>query len=286
MKISEIVGVGRLRFVPWALVAALVAAAPAAAQTISSGLPDSVGDVAADEADDDNWRFSVGLGAAIVPDYEGSDHYEFVPLPMFTARKKPYNVTVFGPKLSANVLPSEHWRLGPVIQFHRKRGNVHSGRVDAMKNIDPAASLGLQGGYDTPMAQGILSLEVEWVHDITDTYDGWLLTPQINWGRRFDRWNLITSSSFTVASNGYMDTYFGVSASDSARSGLPQYNPSTSLKDVQFAAALSYDITEDFDLGFLGVYKKLVWDANNDSPVVDVGSTNQLIGSIFLTYSF
>ncbi len=49
--------------------------------------------------------------------------------------------------------------------------------------------------------------------------------------------------------------------------------------------ALAYDMTERWDLGVIGSWKRLLDDAE-DSPVTKVGDENQFIAGLFVTYAW
>jgi outer membrane scaffolding protein for murein synthesis (MipA/OmpV family) len=87
--------------------------------------------------------WTVGVGAAAAPDYEGSNDYEAVPLWNLRAgdlyHPKTY-VQVLGPKLTSNFLPSDNWRLGLSGQFVPERDDVEDDKVDKLKSTDSVFS--------------------------------------------------------------------------------------------------------------------------------------------------
>ena len=88
------------------------------------------------------------------------------------------------------------------------------------------------------------------------------------------------------ASDDYMESYFDVDASDSARSGLPRYSASSGIKDIGLAVTSHYRFNQSW--GLLGnlSYTRMLSDAE-DSPLVDdVGDKNQFVGVLAVTYSF
>ena len=103
----------------------MLLAAPAVAQglTFDTEVPDTLGHVSG-EAPPDRWRYTVGLGVAVVPDYEGSDDYEPAPLPVARIQKGHRYGQLFGLKLSSNLLEHPNFRAGPVVNFRQKRDNV------------------------------------------------------------------------------------------------------------------------------------------------------------------
>ncbi len=260
---------------------------PAAAQGIGivAGASDSLGEVSGEPSD--RWSYTVGLGAVAVPDYEGSDDYEAAPLPVARIQKGHRYGQLFGLKLTSNLVSHSNFRLGPVVNYRVERDDVDNNAVDAMSDVDAALELGAQVGYDFQLDGGRIGVEVEWVHDVADGHEGWLLTPEIRYRRPFgDRWGFILAGSTTYASDDYMKTYFSVTSGDSARSGLPVFSASDGFKDVGVNVALAYDISERWDLVIIGGWKRLLNDAK-DSPVTNnVGDENQFIGGLYVSYSW
>ena len=98
------------------LVASLcVAAVPLllAPETLAQGVAPPV-----DEAPE-NWKWTVGLGVGVAPDYEGSEDYDPVPIPLARAEKGHRNVELLGLQVSSNLIDHPNWRLGPSFKIGR-----------------------------------------------------------------------------------------------------------------------------------------------------------------------
>ena len=263
--------------------AAFLFTRPANAQfQIDADAPDVVGD----QGPSDNWRYTLGLGAAAVPDYQGSEDYRAAPLPIARAQKGFQYGQLFGSKVTSNLVPHPNFRAGLVASYISKRDDVDNNQVDNLKTVDQALMLGGLVGYDLDLNGGTLGFEVEWTHDVIDGNDGWLLQPEIKYRRKLaEDWRLNVSTTLTYASEDYMESYFSITPADSARSGLPTYNASDGFKDVGMNLALTYSFTDHWGVGGLVGYKRLLNDAE-DSPVTKVGDENQYIAGLFLTYSW
>jgi MipA family protein len=264
---------------------------------LSSGValaqPASTGDADIDPVDTQTaqgLRFTLGAGAGVAPDYEGSDDYELVPLWNLRVANLYHPQTfiqVFGPRLRSNFLPSDHWRLGLAGQFIKERDNVENDQVDDLEKVDPSVMLGAVGGYDFfADPQQDLVLEVEGRQDVAND-NGFLITARGTYGGQLgQRWRLNASVGSTWASDDYMSSYFGIDGADAARSGLPEYSADEGFKDVSVGAALTYRLFERWSISALGSYTRLIDDAA-DSPVVDdVGDENQFFGGALVNYRF
>ena len=90
----------------------------------------------------------------------------------------------------------------------------------------------------------------------------------------------------TYATEDYMEEFFGVDAGGSAASGLDTYDPDASFKDIGLDAALTWKFSQSWSVAGLARYVRLIGDADEDSPVVDVGNENQFIGGLLVGFSF
>jgi outer membrane protein len=235
-------------------------------------------------------NFTLGAGAGVAPDYEGSDDYEAVPLWNLRAGNLYHPETyvqLIGPRLWSNFLPHDHWRLGLAGQFIKERDDVENDRVDDLEDVDASVMLGVLAGYDflaTP--QRDLVLEVEGRQDVAND-NGFLGTIRGRYGSLFaGRWRFDALVSTTWASEDYMSAYFGIDAADAASSGLDQFSADEGFKDLSFAGSLTYRLFERWSVTALANYTRLIDDAE-DSPVVDdAGDENQFFAGALINYRF
>jgi outer membrane protein len=89
----------------------------------------------------------------------------------------------------------------------------------------------------------------------------------------------------TFAGEDYMDTYFGVTPAQAARSGLPAYQADAGLKSVGVEGKLRYEFATDWAVTAKGGYFRLVGDAA-DSPIVELGDRNQFSAGLALSRRF
>lgn len=234
------------------------------------------------------WEFRIGAGALFVPEYEGSDEYKVAPAPLLMIN---YRDIVFlrGPTLGANAFtwrgqrPGDKLQVGPLLRYQFGRDEDDSDDLRGMGDIDGAVEI---GGFIT-YSIGPFSTGLTVFRDVSDAHDG--LTAKVSAGHRLPlapKWMLRSEISATWADENYTKTYFGVTAAQSARSGLRQYQPDGGLKDAGITLDLDYKLTDNWGIsGRLG-YKRLLGDAA-DSPLVDDrGAANQFSTGLFLSYRF
>jgi len=235
----------------------------------------------------------LNLGAAVVPDYEGSKDY--MPAPMI-AGKLGYNefyVEARGPKLRANVMPAVlpfGFEFGPALAYRFGRDDVENDRVDALRDIDSTLAAGafakiftnnlLQPGDE-------LGFEVESLTGVGAHRDGTTVSfgPSYSFSP-LEKVRLGFKASATYASDRYNETYFGIDTANALRSGFSTYDAKGGIKDVGLSVNATYLWTEHWSItGMVGV-TQLVGDAA-DSPIVDdAGSATQGIAVLGLGYRF
>ncbi|MDA9761801.1 MipA/OmpV family protein [Desulfobacterales bacterium] len=227
---------------------------------------------------------SVGGGIGFAPDYEGSEDYKAVPVPVADVKfDNGMFMKLVGLNFRANLLPNSMWQLGPVYNYRGPREDVKNNAVDDMKDVDGTSELGVFGGL---MYQKWFA-SVELLSDMGDSHDGWYskLKGGYNWVID-ESWALSIGASATYADDDYMQTYFGVSAKDSRRSGLDRYEADAGIKDIGINLGANWVINQNWSARGVVSYTQLLGDASDDSPVVDEGSEEQFFTAVMAVYSF
>ena len=264
-------------------------AMPAAAQQVAPTLDVPAGNVGLD-SDRTGPVFTIGLGAAFAPDYEGSDDYQPVPLWNLRAGNLYHPETyvqVLGPTLRSNVLPSDHWRLGLSGRYIPERDDVDDDIVDEFDSVDASLLLGVMAGYDFIAGhQRDLGIMLDVKQDVGGD-NGFLGTIQGFYGTALgNRSRLGLGIETTWASEDYMSSYFGVNAGDAAQSGLDQFDADEGLKDVAVSASYTYAFGKRWTVTGVGRYARLLNDAE-DSPIVDDrGDANQFVVGLLANFTF
>ncbi len=237
----------------------------------------------------DDWFFTLGLGIAAAPDYEGSEDYEPVPLLFLDAeRNDNLSIKIRGTRVRANLVPDSVFRAGPVLEYRFKRGNVENDQVDDLQSVDGTVELGAFVGVEVPLTgDNAWGATFEGLQGTGGGHSGFLANLELFYKTRFgESWNLRLGADSTWASEDYMDAYFGIDGADSARSGLDTFDADADIKDASLSLRLNYQISGGWGAGLITRYTRLLGDAE-DSPVVDdVGDANQFFSGLFGYYTF
>ncbi|MDP0500045.1 MAG: MipA/OmpV family protein [Verrucomicrobiota bacterium JB022] len=240
---------------------------------------------------DDTFTGFVAAGIANVPQYEGSDDYEIKPLVAAQLDYRGYSLEILGTDLRAEVSPWEWVEFGPSLSFRGGReDDVDNEAVRRLREIDDAFEAGVFVRFPFHAVLSLrdrLSLRAEALFDLSDTYDGYVLSFAASYDYQVnDVLTLGVSLQTTYASEDYQQTYFGIDADNAVRSGLAPYEADAGFKDVGIRFSAKYMFTQEWGvIGLLG-YQKVLGDAA-DSPIVEQeGDANQWLGGIGVVYEF
>jgi outer membrane scaffolding protein for murein synthesis (MipA/OmpV family) len=234
--------------------------------------------------------FTLGLGAALAPDYEGSDEYRGVPLWNLRADNLYHPATfvqVLGPTLRSNFLPDDHWRLGVSGRYQPDYDNVDNSRVQDIKDTEATGLLGLTVGYDFDAVRGQdLAVELDAQYDALNG-NGGIVTPRLRWQAPLSQVLVLgAAASATWGSEDYMGNRFSINSGGAARSGLDEYDADAGIKNAMLTGTVTYRLTEAWSVTGLAAYSRLLGDAA-DSPIVDdEGDANQFLAGALVNYSF
>ncbi|MDH0615348.1 MULTISPECIES: MipA/OmpV family protein [unclassified Agrobacterium] len=208
------------------------------------------------------WKITLGVGAAYAPKYEGSDKLEAGAVPMISVG---YG-DVFSADFSGatlNLLNQNGFRLGI-------KGGWEAGRKekDDKKNLRGLGDIKAGGVVGGVIAYGVEPFEIYAKVDKTiGGSEGLTATVGASVSHRVDQFILGADLSAIWADDNHMKSYFGVTAAQSARSGLRRYDAKAGFKRIDASASISYMMTENWTITGTGGVGFLLGDAK-DSPVV------------------
>jgi outer membrane scaffolding protein for murein synthesis (MipA/OmpV family) len=90
----------------------------------------------------------------------------------------------------------------------------------------------------------------------------------------------------TLASADYMNTYYGVDATASRKSGLTAYSPEGGLESAGVGAQIDWKVTDRMEAGAFADYRRLMGPAGDSSLVQERGTRNQFIFGVSTSYRF
>ena len=264
-------------------------AAPAFAQETEAPLldPESAGD---------NW--TVAVGAAINPDYSGSDDYRIIPAVAVRGTIGNISVSTKATYLYADLVPrgkSIDIDAGPIVGVRLNRtGKIKDDFVDLLPDRKAAIEVGGFAGisvHNLTNPYDSLSFRLDVLHDIGNAHKSTVFSPNIDFSTPLSRKTYASASvGAEFVSNKFADYYFSISPTDSLASGLPAFNASGGMKSWKVGLLLNQSITGDLTggLSLFGLvnYSRLVGDFKRSPIVSDRGSPNQWLLGAGLAYTF
>jgi outer membrane protein len=269
------------------VLAALLAASPAYAQ---DQLPDP---------NDQSDTFSIGVGGGFIPDYEGSDDYELIPVAGIRGRVSGFNFYTRGTYLYVDFIRrgdnALEFDFGPIAGVRLNRtGKVDDDAVDALPELDTAFELGGFAGityHGLTNPYDALGFHVDVITDVGDAHGSTLITPTIDFGTPLSTTTYVAvSASAEWAGDGYADYYYSIDPAGSLASGLPVFDADGGFKHWRLGLfanqSISGDLTHGWSIFGIGLYTHLAGDFA-DSPIVDDrGSASQWFGSLGVAYTW
>jgi outer membrane protein len=228
------------------------------------------------------WR--VGAIGIVTPKYEGSSSYRVMGAPYLAPAglsdgdgwlqfKGPDDIRI-------RLLQQSGFELGPVVGWRFGRDEEDGKRLAGLGDVEGGLVVGGYAAY----RMGPLAAFASYQHQVTGDETGGQLRLGLEARSKINPWLTLTGTVGTTwANNDYMDSFFGVSASQSVTSGLARYDAGAGIKDVFLGLGAEMPLDDRWTLSVSGRYSRLVGDAA-DSPIVE--TENQLTGMVGLTYKF
>ncbi len=204
------------------------------------------------------WKVSVGGGLASVPRYEGSSRTRFRFVPLIDAENGRFFVSTM---------------RGIGYNFSTNKDLQYGLRLTLAPNRKQNADVHLNGMGDVGYAG-------EFGGFVNARFNPWYITSSIGASSRGARLELgggyeaqfgpadrvRLGVGLNWANNKYMQTYFGVSAAQSATSGLAAYNAGSGIKDYSLSANWTHSYSKEW-FSNAGVTLKQLSGSAKNSPL-------------------
>ncbi len=232
----------------WPLLAVCALATGARADETETPLPE---DRAA------RWEGALGLTASYRPEYEGASRHIVKLSPALFIRYGRYTITnasgfvtrraddvVRG--LGADLVNSERLRVNAALRFDAGRNENTSTALAGLGNIKPTVRVRLSASW---RLEGPWRAGTSWSFDALGRGGGWFGDVSAGWEQRIGPHSALTlGSSLSMGGDRYMQTYYGVTAEQAARTAYPVYTPRAGLRDAALYANLRHDYGSEWTL--------------------------------------
>jgi outer membrane scaffolding protein for murein synthesis (MipA/OmpV family) len=208
-----------------------------------------------------DWKVTIGAGALYMPEYEGSDEFEVNPLPLFSAEFGDYvSVDITG--VTVNLYKSNGFRVGVKGGYELGRKEDDSDYLRGLGDIDAGGVIGgiVSYEYGPFEVYGKLDKTIGGSEGLTGTIGA-------KASYRYEQFIFSGDVSGVWADDKHMESYFGITAAQSDRSGLAEHEAKAGIKRVDFKASVTYMFNENWAVTGAGGVGILTGDAK-DSPIV------------------
>ncbi len=222
--------------------------------------PDETGSTPAPPAQDKPapgpvWEGAIGLNTSYRPEYSGAaakkirvspgfflryGRFSFTNTSGFTTRRADDVVRGLG----LDLVRSERVRVGLGLRYDGGRAESSSTDLKGMGDIDSTVRVRLSFGYRPP---GAWRLGASWSIDALGRGGGDYGDVSVGWGYPIGpRTSISANWNLSLASDRYMQSYYGVSAEQSARSGYPVYDVDAGVRDTSIGLGFRTELGEDW----------------------------------------
>ena len=243
---------------------------------------------------------TIAVGAATVPRFEGSDKSSIIPAGAIRGTVSGVSFNTVGTALFIDVIPSKgptgaKFVVGPMAHVTLERTDVKRTRdpqIIALGKLNTAVEVGAHFGL---VRTGVItsdydrfSVDVAVSHGIIGAHDSLIVTPSVSYGTPLSKSLFVGASvSADYVGGGYARTYFSVTPTQSAASGIAPYTIGSGIKSVNIGTlgglSLSGDLRRGLSAFAIGNYARLQ-GAFGRSPIVR--DRNQWFGGLGLAYTF
>ncbi len=232
-------------------------------------------------AQERSFNFSLLGGVVAAPDYPGSDNYRASPLAGFTFGSLKFGGRAIGAGIGA--IPDNGLKFGGSFRIVRDRKVADNPELAGLKDISTAAELGLGVTYQQTNWNifGQVRQGFGGHRGVTGTIGSdFIFRPN-------DRLTISGGPRINLGDSEYANTYFGVSAAESAASGgsYGAFDADGGVLGAGVSVRATYQMSDKWALEGTASYEKLMNDAQ-DSTITKAGSEDQWKVGVGLSRAF
>ena len=273
----------------------------ALAASVSSPLLAETGPLPSPDEVNSRDTLTIAGGAAILPDYEGSDDYRIIPAAAVRGRYHGFAFETRGSYLYVDVVPrgrsNVDFEFGPILgaRFNSRR-HIDDPVVKLLPNTKTAIEAGAfagigVSGLTNPYDR--LAFRVDVLHDLSNAHKSTVISPNVEFSTPVSRTTFIGANvGLEFVAKRYADYYYSITPAESLATGglLAPFNASGGLKNWKAGLlvdqSLSGDLLHGLSIFGVGQYSHLVGDFRRSPIVSQRGSAAQWLGALGLAYTW
>jgi len=233
-----------------------------------------------DDAHEQSWQVTGGVGVIARPDFPGSDSLEVLPLPAFNVTYGDrwfLNADGLGAYLARRDHSSLTLSLAPAVT---RRDESDSAHLRGLGDVDRTAVARLKGAYNLGPVTATAAIST----DIADQGHGTVaeLTLQSR-AEITQHFSLSYGIAARWIDDEYAESFFAVDPQQSQRSGLPQYEARSGVGDARLFINAVYALSPRWIIATGAAAARLQGDAKH-SPIVEDDSYFQFDAAVMYRF--
>jgi outer membrane protein len=224
----------------------------------------------------------VGVGAALTPDYAGSDETEIIPFAAIHWRLGDVLVETREPGVQVTFNPDDRLQYSAFARWRpgRETDDIEDPVVSLLSEVDGSVVAGF--GLDYRLAQGVLTprdrvtIGGRLGADALGEFSGVVWSANIGYGAALSE-RLFANVSLGVSGfpDEYAENLFSIDAADAAASGLTVFDAEDGVRDIGLTFVADYRFSENWSVTVVTSYSRLLGDFADSPITADRGDENQ-----------
>jgi len=238
-----------------------------------------------------DWAVTVGAAPVYAPVFQGSKDYGFSVFPDLRVNYKDDFFASVPDGIGYNLINSAGWKVGPLakVRFGREEDTggspfLISGETNALRglgNVDTAGELGGFAQYTYEKIRTRVELRQGF-----GGHEGLVGDANVSYVDRAGPLSYSFGPRLSYGSSDFMNTYYGINSTQSARSGLAQYSADGGINSYGIGGSATMPLSDNMAVTLFGGYDRLGEQAA-DSPLIrERGDENQMSIGLAFGYRF
>lgn len=236
------------------------------------------------------WSGHISLGGAMMPEFQGSKHYRYLPFGSARIAYERYYVDFTGMGAKINLINSAMFEAGPMVGYNMGRSNdMENRRLRRLPEVKGSAEFGgfAKVNFKQVLLQNdSLSFGAEFAM-APEGHKGYRASLQTSYGIQVTKPLFVSvDAKMTFADKKYMNAFFGITPAGAVATGLPAFAASAGVSRADIGLSARYALTQNWGVTARVGYGRLLGDAAKSPIVKREGTANQFTATTGVTYRF
>lgn len=238
-----------------------------------------------------DWAITVGAAPVYAPVFQGAKEYGFSVFPDVRVNYKDDFFASVPEGMGYNIINNGGWKIGPLakIRFGREEGTggspfLISGESNALRGLGNVETAGEIGGFAQYSYEKIRT-RVE-LRQGFGGHEGVVGDANVSYVDRAGPLSYSIGPRLSYGSADFMNTYYGINATQSARSGLARYDADGGINSYGIGGSATMPIDDSMAVTLFAGYDRMGEQAADSSLIRERGNPNQMTVGLAFGYRF